>query len=378
MAPGVRGAVRRVFAQSQKRGSQTEGQVLTMALARETIARMSGYVPGEQPQDKRYIKLNTNENPYPPSPRVLETLHGLGESRLRLYPDPIGQELKQVASELCGLTPDWVLCGNGSDDLLTIAVRTFVDQGGTLACPHPSYSLYPVLSAIQGAQCVEIPLDGRFELSPDAVAQAAGATLLFVARPNAPTGNAFALEVMRRVCAEFDGVVWIDEAYVDFAEDDCLEFVREFANVVVSRTLSKSYSLASIRLGLAYANPELIGQMMKVKDSYNVNFVTQKLAVAALRDQDHMKANADRIRRTRAAVSDELAQLGCAVLPSQANFLLVAPPGDARDMVGQLRERGILVRYFRDDRVAKYFRVTIGTPAEMQAFTDAVRGILAQ
>jgi len=343
---------------------------------RENIAKMSGYVPGEQPRDKRYIKLNTNENPYPPSPKVEAALSGFDGRRLRLYPDPVCTELRQVAGELFGFGPEWVLCGNGSDDLLTIAVRTAVDQGGVLACPDPSYSLYPVLADIQGTTCVTVPLDEQFGLPEDLVARTAGAALLFIARPNAPTGNAFPRADVERVCETFSGIVWIDEAYVDFADDHCVDLVRRFDNVVVSRTLSKSYSLAAIRLGWAYANPSLIAEMMKVKDSYNVNMLTQSLATEALRDTAYMRTQAGRIRATRAWVSAELAELGFDVLPSSANFVFAAPPCPAVDVFEALRDRGVLVRYFNQPRINRYLRVTVGTDEEMAAFLAAVKDIL--
>ena len=343
---------------------------------RNSIAEMSGYVPGEQPRDKRYIKLNTNENPYPPSPKVEAVLRGFDASRLRLYPDPVCTELRQVAGQLFGFGPEWVLCGNGSDDLLTIAVRTAVDQGGFLACPDPSYSLYPVLASIQGASCVTVPLDEQFGLSEDLLERTEGAALLFIARPNAPTGNAFPMADVERVCEAFPGIVWIDEAYVDFADDHCVDLVRRFDNVVVSRTLSKSYSLAAIRLGWAYANPDLISEMMKVKDSYNVNMLTQALATAALRDTEYMRVQAGRIRATRAWVSAELASLGFDVLPSSANFVFAAPPCPAADLFRALQDRGVLVRYFDQARVNRYLRVTVGTDEEMAVFVAAVKDVL--
>ena len=349
----------------------------TIMLIRDSIAGMSGYVPGEQPRDKRYVKLNTNENPYPPSAKVEDALRGVDAGRLRLYPDPVCTELREVAGELLGVGPEWVLCGNGSDDLLTIAVRTAVDQGGFLACPDPSYSLYPVLANIQGAACVTVPLDEKFELPDDFLERTEGASLLFLARPNAPTGNAFVKADVERICGAFPGIVWIDEAYVDFADDHCAELVRRFDNVVVSRTLSKSYSLAAIRLGWAYANPALISEMMKVKDSYNVNMLTQVLATAALRDTSTMRVQAERIRTTRAWVSAELVELGFEVLPSAANFVFAAPPCPAADVFKALRDRGVLVRYFSQPRIDRYLRVTIGTDEEMAVFVAAVKDILS-
>ncbi|OGV71239.1 MAG: histidinol-phosphate transaminase [Lentisphaerae bacterium RIFOXYB12_FULL_65_16] len=347
-----------------------------MSYVRDDIQRMSGYVPGEQPRDRRYIKLNTNENPYPPSPEVGRALREFDPARLRLYPDPVAGGLRAVAGGLFGLSADWVLAGNGSDDLLTIAVRTFVDQGGRIAFPTPTYSLYESLAEIQGAACLQIDLDAEFELPPDIATRAKGASLLFLARPNAPTGRATPLERMRQVCRDFPGIVWIDEAYADFATDHCVGFVRDFPNVVVSRTLSKSYSLAGVRLGLAFARPELIAEMMKVKDSYNVNALTQVAAIAALKDQAHMQATAARIRATREQVTAALRDLGCKVLPSEANFLLVRTPQPAKAVMQQLREHGILVRYFARDRIDDSVRVTIGSEEEMAAFLAAMSEIL--
>jgi len=347
-----------------------------MSLARETIARIEGYVPGEQPRDRTYVKLNTNENPYPPSPRVVAALHAFDPARLRLYPDPLSLDLRRTAGAPFGLGPDWVIAGNGSDDLLTIAVRTFVDQGGRLAYAEPSYSLYPVLADLQGAERLPVLLDAGFGLPPDVARRAAGANLLILCRPNAPTGNSFALDTMHRACREFPGVVWIDEAYVDFADDHCVEFVRQYPNVVVSRTVSKSYSLAGLRLGVAFARPDLINEMMKAKDSYNLDMLTQSLGKAALEDREYMLANAGRIRATRDRLCGDLRGLGFEIPPSQANFILARPPVPAAGLFRELRHRGFLVRYFDLDRVRDYLRITIGTDSDMTAFARTAAEIL--
>lgn len=348
-----------------------------MNLVRSNIVRIDGYTPGEQPRDRSYVKLNTNENPYPPSPEVVRALREFDPERLRLYSEPLSLELRELAGAPFGLDRDWVLAGNGSDDLLTIALRTFVDQNGRCAYLHPSYSLYPVLADLQAAQHVVIELDENFELPADTVRQAAGASLLFLCRPNAPTGNAFPLATMHRICQDFPGAVWIDEAYADFADDHCLDFVRQYPNVVVSRSLSKSYSLAGLRLGFAFANPALIYEMLKVKDSYNLDSLTQAAGAASLRDRDYMLANCRRVRATRTRLVAALDRLGFHTLPSQTNFVLTRPPGNAEGMFLALRERGFLVRYFRDDRIRDRIRVSIGTDEEMEEFTAACRAILA-
>lgn len=345
---------------------------------RETIARIAGYVPGEQPRDRQYIKLNTNENPYPPSPHVAEALKAFDPARLRLYSEPLSLDLRAAAAAPLGLDAEWAIAGNGSDDLLTIALRTFVDQGGTLAYTVPSYSLYPVLGDLQGAGHAAIELDENFELPADAADRAAGASLFLLARPNAPTGNAFPRDVVHRLCRTFKGIVWIDEAYADFADDDCADFVKLYNHVVVSKTFSKSFSLAGLRLGIAFANPALITEMMKVKDSYNVDMLTQILGKAALEDREYMQANAARIRATRDRVAGQLRDLGFRVLPSQTNFLMAKPPVPAEGFFLALREAGFLVRYFRQPRIRDYIRITIGTEADMSAFVNTAVRLLGR
>ena len=343
---------------------------------REAIAGIAGYVPGEQPQDRRYIKLNTNENPYPPSPAAAAVLRAFDPEQLRLYPDPVAMELRAEAARLAGLPgPDWVLAGNGSDDLLTIGARTFADAGAPLAYTDPSYSLYPVLADLQGCVRRPVSLEPDFSLPDDAAKLAGNAPLLFLARPNAPTGNTFPLAGMHNLCREFPGVVWIDEAYGDFAPDHCLDFVRQYPNVIVSRTFSKSYSLAGLRLGFAFARPELIAEMMKVKDSYNLSRLTRTLGLAALQDQAYLKDRVAAVCRTRDRVAAAAVALGCDVIPSAANFLFLRPPRPAAEVFQGLRTRGVLVRYFPGGRTGDRLRVTVGTDEEMDVFLRELQGL---
>ena len=349
-----------------------------MTYSRKNIAAMAGYVPGEQPQGRTFVKLNTNEHPYPPSPKVGEALASFDVSRLRLYSEPSAARVRRAASEVLGLRPENYLIGNGSDDLLTIALRTFVDQGGVAAYTEPSYSLYPVLAELQGAQRRPVELTADFGLpsADELLARLEGATLFLVANPNAPTGNLLSRETLREVARRFAGVLWIDEAYADFSGQTCLDFVGEFPNVVVSRTLSKSYSLAGLRLGIACSSESIIFEMNKVKDSYNVDMVAQALAEAALRDQAYMRGNAQRIVATRRRVTERLREMGCDVLPSEANFIFVRPPQPAPAVFAGLRERGYLVRYFALPRIDDRIRVTMGTDAEMDGFLSAMAEIL--
>ena len=344
--------------------------------ARERIHAIGGYTPGEQLAGRRIVKLNTNENPYPPSPVVAETLRNLDWEALRRYPEPTGRPVREAAAKVFGIPASRILCGNGSDDLLTIALRTFVGEGDAYAYPEPSYSLYPVLADLQGAVKRPFQLDEKFELPPDLLAQAADAKLLMLARPNAPTGNATPKQKLREICEKFPGVVWIDEAYADFADDHCLDFVEQFPNVVVSRTFSKSYALAGLRLGLAFAQEHLVAEMLKLKDSYNTDRIAQAIGAAALADQAWLHSTCAKIRDTRERTAAELAKRGWRVLPSQANFLLAKPAfRPAPELFAALRERGLLVRYFALPRVDEFLRITIGTDDEMRELLDAIAGL---
>lgn len=322
------------------------------------------------------IKLNTNENPYPPSPLVEETWRNLDYAKLRTYPDPQAQALRRTAAEKFGLKPEQIIAGNGSDDLLTIGVRTLVDQGEGLAYTDPSYSLYPVLGRIQGARGIPVALGSDFQLPPRLQKTIADVPLLMLARPNAPTGTTFPLERIRQLCRKFRGVVWIDEAYADFAEDNCLELIDEFPNVVISRSLSKSYSLAGMRVGLAFARSGLIEEMMKVKDSYNLSLPAQKLGEAALRDEEYMQNNIKLIKAEREKTSRALTEFGFTVLPSQANFIFTRPPLPANEYMEELRQRSILIRHFAGERTGDFVRITIGQPEEMRLLLEATKDII--
>ena len=349
-----------------------------MNYAREAISRIAGYVPGEQPQGQPLIKLNTNENPYPPSPKVAEALREFDWQRLRLYSEPSAKMVREAAAKVYGVKAGQILCGNGSDDLLTIALRTFVGEGEKLAYTEPSYSLYPVLADLQGAVRQPVALNDAFDLEPDAWKQAADAKLFIFARPNAPTGTNLDKAAVRAVCENFKGVVWIDEAYVDFSGDNCLSLIDEYPNVVVSRTMSKSFSLAGLRLGIAFANEALIYEMNKVKDSYNVDMISQIVATAALNDMAYMQANAARIRDTRDWLAAELTKIGCKVLPSCTNFLFVETKRPAGKVFQELKEARYLVRYFNLPRISQYIRITIGKREDMEGFLKTITALDAK
>jgi histidinol-phosphate aminotransferase len=343
---------------------------------RPNVEAMAGYAPGEQPRpEERVIKLNTNENPYPPGPRVMAALRDIPADALRRYPDPMASRLRRAASQLWGVPPEMILAGNGSDDLLTIAVRSFAGEGDTVAFPWPTYSLYDSLCEIQGARALHVDWPDDFRL-PAGLADT-GAKLVFVANPNAPSGTFVPVEELERFASRLPGVLAVDEAYADFAEDTFLRVIRRHRNVIVLRTLSKSYSLAGARIGLAVGDPELIAGMVKVKDSYNVDALCDRLGAAALEDQEHFRAGVDKIKAERARLTGLLAGLGFRVLPSRANFVLARRPApDAKALYLGLKERGVLVRFFDRPGLRDALRITVGLPEETDALIAALGGLL--
>lgn len=343
------------------------------ALVRPQIAAMAGYVPGEQPTDPAVVKLNTNENPYPPSARVRAALLDACD-RLHRYPDPSARALRERAGALYGVDPDGIVVGNGSDELLSLLVRTIVDPGETVAFPVPTYSLYDPLVALQGAVARHFPFPDDWSLPEDMFR--GEARLWIVCNPNAPSGTLVAASILERLAEAHAGsVVVIDEAYVDFADQNALALVGRLPNVVVLRTLSKSYSLAGLRLGLALATPELAREISKVKDSYNVSRLAQAGALAALEDQETMRAHVARVRATRARLEGELASLGFSVVPSQANFVLARRPGEAvGGLAARLKERGVLVRYF--EPLPDVLRISVGTDPEIDRLLAELRAIV--
>ncbi len=339
---------------------------------------MAGYAPGEQPKEPNIIKLNTNENPYPPAPGVAKALAAFDSSRLRLYPDPLCAAVRAGIAVMTGYSPDNIIAGNGSDDLLTIITSCFTDAVRPMVCFEPTYSLYPTLAALQGAKCVQIPLTDSFDIPEDTLRQAEEANLFIIARPNAPTGNIFPKSVMEKICAEFHGIVVIDEAYADFSRDNCMDFVKNYPNVIVMRTFSKSRSLAGLRFGYAVAHPKIIEGMVKMKDSYNVPMLTQKLALAALWEKSYFDTCIARVKTNREVLSIGLKELNFNVLPSEANFVFAAPPKNAKNYFLDLKRRNILVRYFPTARTCSYVRITVGSIEEISALLTITKEILSE
>lgn len=342
---------------------------------RAAVRAMHGYTPGEQPQEAGFIKLNTNENPYPPSPKVLAAIQAAATEQLRLYPDPTAREVRAAAARCYGLSPDNVLVGNGSDELLSLIVRACVDPDDVVAYPYPTYSLYDTLVEIQAGRAYRVSYPDSFAL-PKGL-WSVDAKLLFLCHPNSPSGTAVPVDTIAALAREKPRtLVVVDEAYVDFAAESAMKLVPHLPNVLVLRTLSKSFSLAGLRIGLAFGTTETIAEIGKIKDSYNVNRASLAGARAALEDTAWMRANVERICRTRARLSEGLRKLGFEVPESQANFVLARKRGVRLEGVYRaLKERRILVRYFDTPELYDALRITVGTDAEIDALLHALEEI---
>ena len=344
-------------------------------MIRSSVQRLHAYTPGEQPREPGIIKLNTNENPYPPSPRVAEVLRSIQPDRLRLYPDPVCTELRKRLAALHGCTVDHVFVGNGSDEVLALAVRAFVERDQSVGYFQPSYSLYPVLAAIEDVRTVEVPLTRDFQwVSPSDC----GAALFYLTNPNAPTSMMFPQADVEAFCRAYRGVVLLDEAYADFAAWNGMGLALDLPNVLVSRSFSKSFSLAGLRLGYCVGAKPLIEAMFKIKDSYNVDLLAQEIGCAAVDDIAWMRANVAKVKATRERVRDALLARGFHVPVSETNFLWARPgKGEAAVLFEALRARKIYVRYFPGATTGAFLRITIGTDEQMKAFLDTVDAIHA-
>ena len=345
-----------------------------MSYFRPAIDNTTGYIPGEQPKPgTTVIKLNTNENPYPPSPKVIEVLRNLDLECLRRYPDPFAREFCQAASVALGVPADWIIVGNGSDELLNVLVRACADgDERRVVYPTLTYTFYRTLAEIQPATTVEIPYLPDWRL-PIADLVAARGAITFVASPNSPSGHIVPIADLRTLASQITGVLVIDEAYVDFAPDSALSLVREFENVIVLRTLSKGYSLAGLRMGFGIANPALLSGLFKVKDSYNIDAIANMVGAAAMRDQDYKNSCADRVKKSRTKLAIDLQKIGFTVGESHGNFLLATPPGGNTSQLQQgLKERGILVRYFDSPGLNDKLRITVGTDEQNLLLIEAL------
>jgi histidinol-phosphate aminotransferase len=365
---------------------------------RPLVHELHAYVPGEQPKIKGLIKLNTNENPFPPSPKVLDAIKAAVDGRLRLYPNPTAEKLRKKLAKLHRCSPENIIIGNGSDEVLALAVKCFTEPIANSDDGHlffqalpgkftvqyftPSYSLYPVLADIHGAAKNAVPLNSDFSLPSIAELRrekkwSFDAALTFVTTPNAPGGRGYKTSELEELCRAQKGVVVLDEAYVDFADENAMALALKYPHVIVSRTFSKAYSLCFQRVGYFVGHPELIAALHKIRDSYNVNGLGQIAAEATLDDLKYYRANFKKIIATRQWLAHELTKFGFRVLPSQTNFILAKPAiFSAEQWLQKLRDKKILVRWFSAPEVRDYLRITIGTQAEAEALVAAARKIL--
>ena len=338
----------------------------------ESVRKLEAYTPGEQPKAKNVIKLNTNENPYLPSPKCADALKGFNLDFLRRYPDPVFAALRARIAKIWNTSPERVFIGNGSDEILTLAARAFVEDCESIGSLDPSYSLYRTLAAIRNVPFVATPLkkdftwDGRISGAP---------ALFLLTNPNAPTGVFTPMDMIAAAAKRFKGVLFVDEAYADFAKANCVPLATAAANrnVIVMRTFSKSFSLAGLRVGYCIGPEDLIAALYKVKDSYNVDAIAQSVALAALNDLPWMRANAVKVRRERTRTAKALERRGWDVLPSESNFIFARPAHrPASELFEALRRRNIFVRYFKGPRTGDRLRITVGTPSQMDALLAAL------
>ena len=344
----------------------------------EKYSRLTPYTPGEQPKNRRYVKLNTNESPFPPSSLAIRRAAEAATS-LQLYPDPECRALTERLAEICGVEPEEVLLSNGSDEILNFAFMAFCDQKHPIAFPDITYGFYPVFAQLNGIPYTEIPLADDFSIRVSDYC-GLGQTIV-IANPNAPTGLALPPRDIERILqSNPDNVVIVDEAYVDFGGESCIPLIRRYDNLLVIQTFSKSRSLAGGRLGFGVGCRALIQDLNTIKYStnpYNINSMTMAAGLGALEDEDYTQRNCQIIRENRRYLSEELQKLGFSLTDSQANFVFARhKTADGRELYIQLKERGVLVRHFDIPRIAPYNRITVGTREEIDTLLRALRDIL--
>ena len=348
---------------------------------KEHIRRLKAYTPGIQPEKgEKVVKLNTNENPYPPSGWIQEAIweESIDDNpdSLRLYPDPECQQLRNVAAYLYDLSPNQILCGNGSDEILGILLRTFTAPGDRIGYYEPSYSYYATLGAIHDLNILPTPL-GKNPLNPPLPSEE-DLQLFFLTNPNSPLGFSLPVDFVEKLARHIKGILVVDEAYADFARWNCLSLVNKYDNVIVTRTLSKSYSLAGMRIGFGFGPEKWIGQMNKVRDHYNLNRIAQVAAYIALLDQNAFQENTSRILQTREKFHKSLTEMGLATYPTEANFIFVTfdSAEKASGIYHSLEEKKILVRYFPQKGLDHGLRISIGTDDEMNRLLEELRTLL--
>ncbi len=336
---------------------------------------MQPYTPGEQPRGTEFIKLNTNENPYPPPPAVVKAICDAASGPLNRYPNPMAQPFRVAAAEALGLPgPEWILAGNGSDEILTMLVRGFVGEGERLRLPHPSYILYRTLADIQGAYWEQVAFESDWSLPAAFSASEDKLRLVLLPNPNSPSGTMLAPSDVEKIANSLDCPLVVDEAYVDFADDNCIDLVRRNERVLVTRTLSKSYALAGVRFGYLVAQPQVIAELAKIKDSYNCDMLSIAAATAAIQSTTWLADIRTKMIATRQRMAAWLLQLGFDVTPSQANFVWCRhPDGNHQAIYEHCKAGGYLIRFMNYPGYGDGLRISVGTDSQVDACLDLIQ-----
>lgn len=345
----------------------------------ETVKKIEPYVPGEQPRDRKYIKINTNENPYPPSPKVIEAIRKAADDRLKLYPDPTCDVLKGALAQYYGVEKEQVFVGNGSDEILAFSFQAFFNPGNPILFPEITYTFYPVYAKLFNISCREVPMNADLSIRTEMFSEKNGGVIF--PNPNAPTGMYLSPEEIKGILHKnSEHVVIIDEAYVDFGGESAVRFIQEYPNLLVVKTMSKSRALAGMRVGYALGSKELIEGLERIKNSFN-SYTLDTLALVgateAIRDIDYFEETRAKVIKTRQRVTEGLRELGFTVAESAANFVFAAHESyPAQSLFEKLKEMGILVRYFKKPKIENYLRISIGTDEEMDTFLETVEKII--
>ncbi len=335
--------------------------------------KLSPYVPGEQPSEENFIKLNTNENPFPPPGKVLGAIKKKIDGSIRRYPDPVAKNLRKTIGKHYGFNAEWVFVGNGSDEILRLCLTAFSSEKDSIVFPYPSYPLYEILSTILDRKPIRINLKSDFSIPEDFIHRYTDC-MKIIANPDSPSGYFHPVSQIREIAKKLRHVLVIDEAYVDFAENNCLGLVRKFENIIVVRTFSKSFSLAGLRIGYCFGNPYLISALLKIKDSYNINVISQIAGIEAIKHYNSVKENCRKIINNRLYLGKELEKMGFYVFPSSANFILVKPSHmKAKNLYEMLKNKKILVRYFNTSELKDYLRITVGSMKEIRTLISAIK-----
>ncbi len=343
----------------------------------KTLKSMTEYVPGEQPDNlEKYIKLNTNENPFSPAPSVLKAIKKECNANLRRYPDATAYTLRKAFAELVNLAPENIFIGNGSDEIFTLIFRGFIDKTELAAFPYPSYSLYCTMAEANAIKYDKIELDKNFEINFDLFLKR-NYNLIIICNPNNPTGQGIALSKIEKFLTKYKGLLVVDEAYVDFYNESAIALVKKYDNLIITRSFSKSYSLAGLRMGAAIAGKGIIDGFLKLKDSYNVDRLAIAGALAALKDRKSFKYNLEMIRSNKEYLEESLGNLDFTIVPSKANFLFIKHNKiAAKELYIKLKEKMILVRYFEGKIQSEYLRVTVGSMMEIKALLQGLKKII--